>query len=70
MKINRNDKQEAIFALVCFKKPEDSMKAMNSLNGYTLENKQLSILPYEPKEQRMIKQEQLRDSNDFMNYQK
>ena len=39
LKVNKNAQGEAIFALVCYKKPEDTLKAQTGLNGYTLENK-------------------------------
>lgn len=52
MKINKNEKGESIYALVCFKKPEDTLKAQTALNGYTLENRQLQIHQYELREQR------------------
>ena len=52
MKINKNENGESIYALVCFKKPEDTLKAQTGLNGYTLENRQLQIHQYELREQR------------------
>jgi RNA recognition motif-containing protein len=59
---------EPLYAFVCYKSPDAAAIAKQTLNGYTLNGKQLYINFYELKEIRKIQQEEIRDKADWQNY--
>jgi len=68
--MSRENAAEAVYAFVCFKSPEDASKAKAELNNKQYMGKQLYINHYEIKEMRSILQEEMRDKQDYQNYQK
>lgn len=53
---------------MCFKTPDDAMKAKMALNNSTFNGKQLYVNHYEIKEVRKQQQESARDLADFNKY--
>jgi len=60
----------ALYAFVCFEKPEDAFTAKTALHTQPFNGKQLYINHYEIKELRKIQNEDIRDKTDFQNYKK
>ena len=60
----------ALYAFVCFEKPEDAFQAKTALHNQPFNGKQLYINHYEIKELRKIQNEDIRDKTDFQNYKK
>jgi len=60
----------ALYAFVCFEKPEDAFQAKTALHTQPFNGKQLYINHYEIKELRKLQNEDIRDKTDFQNYKK
>lgn len=60
----------ALYAFVCFEKPEEAYQAKTTLHNQPFNGKQLYINHYEIKELRKIQNEDIRDKTDFQNYKK
>lgn len=61
---------EAQYAFVCYKNPESASIAKQKLHNFNFNDRSLHISHYEIKEVRQAQQEDLRDRNDFQNYQR